>query len=168
MSKILELFKESQELMGIQNEYTNSIALYESRIKELKTELEEINERLSQINDEVKFLSQKIPSEKSGPQLQAYDSGWSNVKKAIWALRSNSKTMTIRRIVDFIAEHDSNIKHNAEANRSLMSTMSSTISTKAKKGMVFKRYTEYEGGEWLYGLRKWFGEDGKIKQEYNY
>lgn len=162
MESIVELFKESQSLTIKLNEYNNSISSLQIAIKEIEDKIECSEQRLNEINEIVASINVK-PSNKS----EEYNSNWSNTKKAMWALKTKGKCQTIRMIVDSLTNEDESYQ-DSEANRSLLSTMSGTISVKAKKKSVFCRYQDYEGGEWIYGLKDWFLDNDKVKDQYKF
>jgi hypothetical protein len=47
-----------------------------------------------------------------------------------------------------------------------MGTLSATISVKAEKEKIFKRYFDEDYDTYLYGLKDWFDEEGKVKSQY--
>ncbi len=162
MINVLELFKESQSLVLNLNDLENRIVSYNSKIKELEDEKTMINKRISEINSKIESITFDSSKKKEHPQ---YNPEWANTKKTLWALEVAGRTQSIKQIVNYISEFDEKLEDSSNR-RSFYSTLSATISVKAKKSVLFKRYQEYEGAEWKYGLKEWFDSDGMPLEKY--
>lgn len=89
-----------------------------------------------------------------------YRTSWSWTLKIKYALQKLNQTVTTRDIIAKILELEPSLKQ-----KDIINSISSTISTKATKGIIFKRYQPYPGSDYFVGLSEWFN-DLQVLPEY--
>jgi hypothetical protein len=84
-----------------------------------------------------------------------YRINWNWTLKIKYALQKLNRCVLTREIIEKIMELEPTLKR-----EEIINSISSTISTKSTKGIIFKRYQPYAGSDYFVGLKEWFdGED---------
>jgi chromosome segregation ATPase len=146
---ISKLFEEYSELKDTEGNLKLQLSKIQDRLEEISKVMSNIDSNISQA---------PTATQQSDASQPKYRSEWSNIQKAIHFLRHLNKFLTIRDIVNLIKEIE-NRSLDSDFDKQLVGTLSSVLSTKAKKGSLFCRYQPYEGAEWLYGLKNWWDND---------
>lgn len=89
----------------------------------------------------------------------AYRPNWSWTLKIKFALQKIGRCVLTREVIDKILELEPGLTR-----EEIVNSISSTISTKATKGIIFKRYQPYDGSDYFVGLKEWFDGDEVLPQ----
>ena len=146
MSTIIKLSDEQKNIL---------IKTYQSRLSELEKERAEILALLQQIQSSTQ---EQLTSDESSAIInstasrESYKERWNWTQKVKFVLKQVGHCLTTRDILDYIME----LEPTLENANSAINSVSGTISGKALKGIVFKRYQPYEGSENYVGLLEWW------------
>lgn len=88
-----------------------------------------------------------------------YRPNWNWTLKIKFALQKIGRCVLTREIIDKILELEPGLTR-----EEIVNSISSTISTKATKGIIFKRYQPYDGSDYFVGLKEWFNGDEVLPQ----
>lgn len=88
-----------------------------------------------------------------------YRVNWNWTLKIKYVLQKLGRCVLTREVIDKIMELEPGLKKTE-----ILNSISSTISTKASKGIIFKRYQPYAGSDYFVGLKEWFNGDEVIEQ----
>ncbi len=147
MQDILKLIEKFEKL--VQRE-----SAIDADIQRLQAEAKDVATAIVDIRSEILRGLEALANPATHPTEST-----SNIQKARNVLRSMGSCAPLRVIVNNIAHLDLR-GNDEEYNRQLMATLSSSLNSKVKKGVLFNRYKPYDGSEWVYGLIEWFGVDG--------
>lgn len=83
-----------------------------------------------------------------------YRVNWNWTLKIKYVLQKLNRCVLTREIIEKVLEFEPALKR-----EEIINSISSTISTKASKGIIFKRYQPYDGSDYFVGLKEWFNGD---------
>lgn len=129
----------------------------------IKEELDELENKISELekigNNVIAYENESVTATSNGTSIpEGYNVRFPNIKKAAYVLKEKGRCLPIRGIVDRILEIENRVD-DKDYDRKLVGSISSTLSTKAKKRHHVSRYQEFDGGEQLYGLNQWFDDN---------
>ena len=142
---------------------------YKALSQQSFSEAEKIQEQLNEIRRQVDFSDGHDKMEQVVNNIieeiknsDVYDHTWSIPDKASFVFKTVQRILTIKELVREIGKLES-IKDEEK----MIRNFSSALGTKAKSGKMFGRVKITKDGEFKYGLKNWFDEDGKLSSEYN-
>lgn len=141
MKRISEIIKNEDTLFS--SAINKEINMLLHRKNSLKGEIEAIDNRISAINQ-----AKRILLGDNGEDLAKYDPDDTWKDKIATIIKSKRRSMTTNEIVDEIKR----LEDTNRSDRSLLSSVSSTLSAKAKVGEIFERQKKH--GVLRYSLKE--------------
>jgi len=154
---IKDLFAKYKELNELKTALSSDISAAQQTINIKQAELDNCELELSEIEASIEGFqggAESMPKDN-------YDPAWHHVLKAKYFLQRENKTLTIRQIVDDVLE-----KEPDRTAKTLMNKVSGRLNKQCDGDGMFRRYKPFNGSEWHYGLKEWFGEDNTPIDQY--
>ena len=157
MQTIIDLFNKFQELSNKKTELL-------SELTALNIKIDKINDEMIKIEDEVKHISNVVTPIQS--RTDNYNPKWTNFVKIKFILDSENKLLSAKEISDKLIACEPEGKEDPEKARAFYATISGVLSSKVKDNILFKRIREYDGGDYIYGLKEWFNDNNEPLDRY--
>jgi len=138
------------EKKDIIDTYKNKLANLQQEIAKVKTVLEKFG---------VTIPTNTPLFNNPNERKDDYRVNWNWTIKIKYALQKLNRCVLTREIIEKIIELEPTLKRDV-----IINSISSTISTKASKGIIFKRYQPYSGSDYFVGLKEWFEGDEVLPQ----
>ena len=154
--------KNKEEIEILVSYYNNKIYAIDENIHLLEKERLEIKMRISEI---LTAYENERDIDKSPLFVPVYQRDWTVVKKTEYILTNVERIVLSTRE---ITEHINVLEgggFNESQKRDWISKLGATLKQKTDKDEIFGR-AESDNGEYYYGLRDWFYENGKVRISY--
>lgn len=146
-----------------EDERPELVEFYKARLDKLESEVLKAQKILQTLGYEGPFrLVEASTSNEKTSDRDQYRWNWSWTLKIKFVLQTAGKCLTTREIIEGIVKNEPELKRS-----SIVNSVSGTISAKVTKGILFKRYQDYPGGDYYVGLSEWF-EGNEVKPEHKW